>query len=150
MAILDKVVILFCRFFVKPSKKVFLFSSFYGASSDNPKYISNEVHKLDKTIRIYWLLKDVENNELPDYVRAVRINSIKGRVIEYRAGVIVDNNYGNRACVLFSDKKLKRLSFKMKMFFKNKPGQIVFTTWHGVPFKKIGADSEKQSGRVYS
>lgn len=144
MKYFDKLVVLFCRFFIKPNKNLFLFSSFYGAYSDNPKYISREIHKLDNSKKIYWLLNDVENTDLPGYIHAVKINSIRGRVLEYRAGVIVDNNYGNRACVLLSDKVLKRLVFKIRTFFKSKPGQIVFTTWHGVPFKKIGADSENR------
>lgn len=111
------------------------FSSFdFRSYNDNPRYISEALHRLRPETDIVWLFRDAaaaqEKFDLPPYVRA--LNSIDREGVEAQAcaRVTVDN---------FN-----------KRFYLNFPaeGQIYIQTWHGDrAFKKVGYDNPHQYTR---
>lgn len=125
-----------------PVKKgLWVFTSFNGHYSDNPKYISKKVHELDPSVRIVWLVKKQYMGELPSYVTAVDIDSSWAAIwYKARATVLVDNVYGGKEDVLTSGSGLSRLKFNIRSFLKTKRNQLLFTTWHGTPLKCMGRD----------
>ncbi len=113
-----------------------VFSSFDNLSyNDNPRYISEELHRLRPQTDIVWLFareKDVrEHYNIPDYVRILNSIDRKGVSAMARARVVVDN---------FN-----------KRFYLNFPApkQIYIQTWHGDrAFKKVGYDNVGQHIRM--
>ena len=117
-----------------------LFTSFGGHYSDNPKYISQAVHRLYPDKKIIWLVKPQYAADLPDYVTGVDIDSPEADHWRTTAGIVVDNVYGGREYYLTSDALPRRAQFRLEAFLKDKPAQKVFTTWHGTPLKRMGRD----------
>lgn len=111
---IDPNMVLFCAFEQKS----------YG---DNPRYISEALHRLRPQTDIVWMFDDIEAAKrkypVPDYVRCVATLSKEGYAATGRARVLVDN-YNKRAYI-----RLKT------------PDQVYIQTWHGDrAFKKVGYD----------
>ena len=110
-----------------------LFSSFHGQYNDNPKYISEEMHKRYPNIKQYWVFSNKSKmNDIPSYVHRLKYNTLQYCIIKNRCSLIVENGAGE---YLF-DNSSHFFTFKKKL--KNKK-QIDFSTWHGNPIKHIGA-----------
>lgn len=122
------------------------FQSFSGLYSDNPKYISEYLHKLNPNIKIYWSIDDRCQEMLPDYVHKVYPGSIKELFILNSCRVIVDNGAGIINAIV-----KKKYAYIYRLL-KNKK-QFNISTWHGTPTKKIGLDcidSEKEDYKFIS
>lgn len=106
-----------------------VFSSYnMRAYNDNPKYISEALHKMRPQTFIVWLFKDVEAAKakyaIPDYVRCVEWKTPMSNFFLGRARVIVDNwqkpdwlRLGREQVYLFSphhDRSLKSGGFLKK------------------------------------
>lgn len=128
-----------------------VFTSFGGHYSDNPKYISQKIHKLNPDKEIVWLVSDRYRDLLPPYVRTVDIDD-KAAVARYRgsARAIIDNVYGEKSSQLESSGGSAALKFRFSTFLRSKRGQTVFTTWHGTPLKRMGRDQVGSHVRDFS
>jgi len=85
-----------CYRFSKGKKNRWVFTSFNGHYSDNPKYISEKLHELDPSAEIIWLVEPKYTDLLPDYVKAVNIQSDEARSYVNTAEILVDNGYAQR------------------------------------------------------
>lgn len=116
----------------------FVFSSFDGHYSDSPKKISEVLHQRDSNVEQVWLINEKYSNNVPDYAKAIRINSFKALFYRGTAEVLIDNVYGNKGTVLAGDSKVRKTVFKLETFLRNKKKQKLYTTWHGTPLKRMG------------
>lgn len=100
-------------------KRVF-FSSFKGSAySDNPRYISEALHRLRPDLEIVWQLNRRVCGAAPDYVRVVPPHSLRALTELTTARCIVDN-------------------FNRPIHFLKFPDQLYVQTWHGDRgFKKM-------------
>ena len=99
--------------------------------SDNPRYISEALHRLRPQTDIVWLLRDIEAARakfgVPDYVRCVQFPSAEASAAAGRATVIVDNwrkhdylRFSPRQYYIFSphyDRGFKRAGLANPDFF---------------------------------
>lgn len=118
----------------------FVFTSFGGHYSDNTKAISEKLHEMDSSAEIVWLISENYKSDLPEYVRAVDINSFSIYWYRGSAAAQIDNVYGFRAFFLTNDSfssKLKSFVWRTLSYKKNQP---IYVTMHGTPLKKIGRD----------
>ena len=137
---LDQFVKLAKRRLSKTEKGLWVFTSFEGHYSDNPKYISQKLHEKAPDIKIVWLVKKHVLPSLPDYVKGVDIDSGEAEIYRGRAEVVIDNVYGGRSFQRMSNSlgaKFKGFVFKA---LTNKKSQHTYTTWHGTPLKRMGRD----------
>lgn len=126
--------------FTKTEKNLWVFTSFDGHYSDSPKRLSIRLHEMAPQIRIVWLVEQKYLSLLPKYVIGVEYKSRKARYYRSKASVVVDNVYGNRAYTLSDGTVKARIYMKVWHFLYNKKSQHVYTTWHGTPLKRMGAD----------
>ena len=108
-----------------------LFTSFEGQYNDNPKYISEELHKLDNNIKIIWATSWKGKDSVPEYVKSIPYCSFAFQVASVRSHVLVDNVIGYR----WRFAQVENCGIKKKLQFRN---QLNISTWHGTPIKKIG------------
>ena len=109
-------------------KNTICFYSFSGQYNDNPKYISEAVHKLDPTIRIIWGVSENSKSSFPEYVEQIPIYSIKWFLTIGCVAVIIDNY----CCC----------SRKIFAPIVRRKKQLYITTWHGTPLKHIALDDK--------
>ena len=103
-----------CIYKIAPIKRnKYVFTSFNGHYSDNPKYISMKLHEMDEKAEIVWLVTNNHRADLPEYVKAVDIESLKAYWHRGRAMTQVDNVYGFRANFKTSESKVG--AFKLKL-----------------------------------
>lgn len=115
-------------------KRTILFKSFGGQYGDNPKYISEELHRKDPDLNIVWGVSEKSNGrDFPDYVKKVKIKSITFNYYSSTAEVIVDNMSGIRGIRSHGYNKFYD-------YFLKRKNQLNISTWHGTPLKKIGCD----------
>lgn len=120
-----------CRFLPINKKKIVVASFLGNGYSDNPKYIIDELLKLNEKYKIIWLVKgDVEASSLPDKVVACKIFSCKSIYHLSTASVWIDN------------------ARKGRVFKKKK--QLYMQTWHGCGvIKKVEKDVEEHLTTQY-
>ena len=118
-----------------------VFQSFRGQYSDNPKYISEELHKRHPEIKIFWIIGEGEEKDFPDYVETVREGSAEHSKYIARAELSVDNYCGPRTNFLKENNLIKRLCFWL--LSRSRRGQLCLSTWHGTPLKHIALDEPK-------
>lgn len=120
------------------------FKSFYGLYNDNPKYISEELHKQHPDINIYWIIDSAKCNtqDIPNYVKIIPAHSIRKMIIQNICPVIVDNLAGWYSSVV------KKNEYSSMSKCKNSKVYNI-STWHGTPKKKIGVDAYKGDNLVY-
>ena len=119
--------VIFRIFWLFPLKKQVIFASFSGRRyGDNPKYISEELHRMHPEVRQIWVYRyRSQKAEYPDYLKLVRYNSLKMFFTYATSKVWVDS------CVL------------PLWLYKRKRGQFFLQTWHGgLGFKKIELNLE--------
>lgn len=122
---------------VHPNRAVF--TSLNGHYSDSPMYIAQAMHKLDSTKEIVWLVKRQYMDRVPKEYVCVDIDSSEAEKYRRTAAVLVDNVYGGRAYSV-RNTFVSRLKGKVFSFLYKKKDQKIYTTFHGMPFKKIGRD----------
>ena len=117
----------------KINKHVVVFYSFNGQYNDNPRFISESLHKYDKEIQIVWLLNKQSWDVAPSYVKKIKVGTIKSLFYSSIAAVFVDN---------YTGKHTFRFKKNVPAFFKllKRKKQLNISTWHGTPFKKIHND----------
>ena len=128
-----------CRF-SRVEKGLWVFSSFGGHYSDNPKYISQKLYELCPDTKIVWLVKKEYLSSLPEYVIGVDINSDEAVNYRAKAQIVVDNVYGERAFSRMSNSLGDRVKACAFRFLNGKKTQKTYTTWHGTPLKRMGRD----------
>lgn len=121
-------------------KKQWLFSSFSGAYSDNPKALSEVVHRMYPDIKIIWALRENELLSCPEYVKSVEIYSEEYYQYRNSSGVIIDNVWGDSIKRLYSNRHIYNLKSRISLFLIKRKNQKVYSLWHGTPLKKIDRD----------
>lgn len=109
-----------------------LFDNFGGKGyGDNPRYIAEELHCQDESIELVWFVDNCAHFEFPDYIKPIKIDSIKGLYMRATSKVWVDN--------------VRHLHP-----VKKKKNQIYIQTWHA-PFspKYLEGDAEERLGKKY-
>lgn len=129
------------KFFTKINDNYITFISFNGKFTDSPRALTEYIHKLDDKKEIIWLVNDVDNPEIPKYVNKIKYDSKLAWDYYCKSKIIIDNVYCLHEFYQKSNTILSKFKFKVGSFLKNKKGQYFYTTWHGTPIKKIGADS---------
>jgi len=99
--------------------------------NDNPRYISEALHRLRPETEIVWLFRDVPEARakyaIPDYVKCYNAIERDGVAQMACARVLVDN---------FNKRSYLKFRF---------PQQVYIQTWHGDrAFKKVGYDNPGQ------
>jgi CDP-glycerol glycerophosphotransferase len=100
-----------------------LFDSWRGKYADNPRAVSEELHRRDPSYRQIWVLEK-DDPLLPDYVETVDPCSWKHLAWLGRAQYVVANG-------------------GMPIYWRKKRGQFYLQTWHGSPLKKLAYDIEQ-------
>lgn len=112
------------------SNKVFVSSYFGRGYGDNPKYIIEELLRLDQSIHIVWLVKDIaEADGLPAAVKPVLRGSLSEAYHMATSKVWLDN------C--------------RRIFFRKRKKQFYIQTWHGFALKRIEADVQEHLDSSY-
>ncbi len=119
-------------------KNTVLFRSFFGQYNDNPKYISEELHRRFPNVKIIWAIQDGKEREFPPYVELVELGSEKYIQYTARAHAVVDNYSGCRSSILTEKSFLTRALVAFKSRKRKK--QLNISTWHGTPLKHIAMD----------
>lgn len=126
---------------IAPIKKQrYVFTSFNGHYSDNPKPISNKLHEMNKNAEIIWLVSPKYLKDVPSYAKAVDIDSLKAFWYRGTATAGIDNVYGFRASFIMSNSFLHKLKTKIFTFLSYKKHQPIYSTMHGTPLKRLGRD----------
>ena len=115
-------------------KNTVFFDSFWGQYNDNPKYISEELHRIDPSISIVWSVSLHGHDRPPEYAKQVITGSRDYYKYAYNSIVTVDNYTGLRTFGFVNACK------KLFSYLAKKRGQLSISTWHGTPLKKIGND----------
>ena len=103
-----------------------VFRSFGGQYSDNPKYISEELHKRHPEIEIVWIIGDGNEKDFPNYVKTVRLGSAEHSKYIARAELSVDNYCGPRTNFLKENNPIKRLVFwLLQGIFRERPRLLI-------------------------
>lgn len=133
---------------IDPSLIVFM--SFHGKYADSPKVLANKIHELDPNLQIVWLLSDPSKTTLPKDFKKAKLGTKEANDYYARAAAVVDNVYCNHEYYTNGDSLVSKLRFKIGSFLRYKKGQKYYTTWHGTPIKKIGADSVRNKSFNFS
>ena len=122
-------------------RNAFYFTSFKGQYSDSPRAISQLVHELIPSSKIFWEITTKCHETLPEYVTPVKPWTAKACYKRSRSGFVIDNylgwKYGHEG------NKIKRAIFQ----HMKKRGQINLSIWHGTPLKKISIDMPKSQDK---
>ena len=114
-------------------KNKIVITSYYGADyGDNGKYIVEELRRLGEDVDVVWQLKPnlMQNNHLPENVRAVGYRTRQSVYELQTAGVWIDN--------------------ARKTYGRKRKGQLYIQTWHGGPgVKRIEKDVADELGEKY-
>jgi CDP-glycerol glycerophosphotransferase len=103
--------------------KTVLFDSWRGRYADNPRAISEELHRRDPSFRHVWVLGG-EDPLVPDYVEPVVPCSWSHLAWLGRAQYLVSNG-------------------GMPIYWRKQRGQLYLQTWHGSPLKKLAFDIDR-------
>ena len=115
-----------------PIKRKVVFSNFIGKHyDDNPRYISEALHKVAPDIKIVWLKHKGFQFNVPDYVKVVEYPSFRMLFEMATSRVWVD-------------------SHTKAMYIMKRRGQYYLQTWHGgLGMKKIEGDAEDSVSYYY-
>lgn len=138
------------KFFTKINNNYITFISFNGKYADSPKALTKYIHDLDKSKMIIWLVNDINNNEIPDYVLKIKYGTKEAWDYYCKSKIIIDNVYCMHENYLGGNDLFHKLKYIIISFLKNKKGQLFYTTWHGTPLKKIGTDSLRSKSTDFS
>lgn len=122
------------------SKKTIFFMSFNDLYNDNPKYISEMLHIMDKNLRLVWVVDErTRIDEIPSYILQVKRFSVKHAFYKNRSKIIIDNFTG-----IYSGNTKMGVTLVNMM---KKKGQFNYSTWHGTPMKKIGKSNKLEENK---
>lgn len=124
------------------NKKRIVFTSFYGHYSDSPKYISEQIYSLNKNLELVWLVDEKYFSRVPDYCKKIKYGSWKAKFYYGTAHIIIDNTYCEKEIYLRNNTRKSRLKVKIYNYLNDKKKQKCYTTWHGMPVKKMGIDEK--------
>jgi CDP-glycerol glycerophosphotransferase len=108
-----------------------LFDSWRGEYSDNPRAISEELHRRRTGFKHVWVIDHARAGEVPDWVVPVTPGSVRHLNVLGRARYLVANG-------------------TVPGFHRKRRGTTFLQTWHGTPLKKIGFEmrwSRSRAGR---
>ena len=109
------------------------FRSFNGQYSDNPRAISEKLHEVAPNISQIWVLNDISEAHVPEYVNVVSAHSLKSLKAMAQSKLWVMNTCYS----------------KCKGFYKPRDTFYV-QTWHGDRgFKRIGYLAAEVMGKEY-
>ena len=98
---------------------------------DQCKYIVNELHRRNGKLKIYWILKDVVNTPLPDWITPISIGSYEYYEVMSRSRILVTNVDSPSSCI-----------YKRNF-------QYFIYTWHGIgPSKRLEWESPLHRKRI--
>ena len=136
--IVYNILYLFFRLLPLQRNTVFI-SSFTDLYNDNPRYISEELHRERPDLKQVWPFSNRTNREdVPSYVVSVEAKSIKELYYICTSKLLIDNYIGARF-------KLCRGKITDRIFFSQRKNQINISTWHGTPLKYVGKDVDGRS-----
>ena len=124
-------------------KNTVFFDSFLGQYSDNPKYVSEELHRIMPEAQIVWSVSDKSKETPPDYVHTVRYASKEYYKYALNSEAVVDNHMGIRTF------GFRNFNSQILKWLLKKPGQLAVATWHGTPLKKIGKDQLHRPAKTF-
>lgn len=119
-------------------KNTVLFRSFMGQYNDNPKYVSEELHRRCPDIKIVWTVGNGKRESFPDYAELVELESAEYIKYVSRAEAVVDNYSGCRSRFVRDNSIIKRVL--LSHICRRRNGQLNISTWHGTPLKHISLD----------
>jgi CDP-glycerol glycerophosphotransferase len=105
-----------------------LFDSWRGEYSDNPRAISEELHRRGSSLEHVWVLDPARSGEVPEWVVPVTPGSARHLSALGRARYIVAHR-------------------TVPGFHRKRRGTTFLQTWHGTPLKKIGFETRKSASR---
>jgi CDP-glycerol glycerophosphotransferase len=105
-----------------------LFDSWRGEFSDNPRAISEELHRRGAGLRHVWVLDPARAGEVPSWVEPVAPDSRAYLSMLGRARYLVANR-------------------TVPGFHRKRSGTTFLQTWHGTPLKKIGFETRRDDSR---
>jgi CDP-glycerol glycerophosphotransferase len=105
-----------------------LFDSWRGEFSDNPRAISEELHRRGAEVEHVWVLDPALAGEVPPWVTPVAPGSSSHLKILGRARYLVANH-------------------TVPGFHRKRRGTTFLQTWHGTPLKKIGFETNWDDSR---
>ena len=108
---------------------VVLFESWRGQFSDNPRAISEELHRREADLQHVWVIDPALGLELPDWVVPVAPESRRHLAMMGRARYLVANG-------------------TVLGFHRKRRGTTFVQTWHGTPLKKIGFHTRRSRSRT--
>ena len=108
---------------------VVLFDSWRGQYSDNPRAISEELHRRGEGLEHVWVLDPSLVSEVPEWVVPVAPGSAEHLAMMGRARHLVSNS-------------------TVLGFHHKRRGTKFMQTWHGTPLKKIGFDIKRVRSRA--
>jgi CDP-glycerol glycerophosphotransferase len=107
---------------------VALFESWRGQFSDNPRAISEELHRRGADLQHVWVIDPALATDLPDWVVPVAPESWEHLAMMGRARYLVANG-------------------TVLGFHRKRRGTTFLQTWHGTPLKKIGFHTRRSDSR---
>ena len=125
-----------------PTQEMVVFTSFNGLYNDNPRYISECLHRKSPKTRIYWVIGENTKESVPEYITMIKPSGLKYEILINTAKVVVDNFTGIRRL------EKNRPSQFGKVYTKSK-SRYNISTWHGTPLKKIGFDTPGVINKEY-
>jgi len=108
---------------------VVLFDSWRGQFSDNPRAISEELHRRGSGLRHVWVLDPALECDVPEWVTPVAPGSLAHLSMLGRARYLVANG-------------------TVPGFHHKRRGTTFLQTWHGTPLKRIGFETRWQPSRA--
>ena len=123
------------------SEKRIYVSSFFGKYCDSPKAIALSLAEANKNLQIVYQVNKNYDSFPKELVCSAK-GSIKDLYYRSTARIIIDNYYGGHEVFLRDNSDQSRSIFEKRRRNIGKRKQIVLSTWHGTPLKKMGIDSE--------
>jgi len=116
----------FFRIFPVQKSKIFIQNFFGNGYSDSPRYICEEIIKMNAKYKIYWAIRPELLNDFPDNipVKTVRYESIKSIFHEATSKIWID-------------------TCRKNTYVRKRKSQYYIHLWHGIPLKRIEKDVEQ-------
>lgn len=138
-SISDIVVSLWARFLPVDKKCVYVFNILDGFN-DSVKYIVREFHERHPDYKIVWdCSQSMKMTDVPSYITQVKRGSTEASYYKTRAKLCLDSYIGIHTWMYDKKNVSKRLFSEFKLRLIKNSNQIHISTFHGVPYKYIGA-----------
>ena len=133
---------IYWKFFEKPMAALFyylpikknriIFDNFGGKGfGGNPKFVAEALHEKKQNLEMIWLVENHQDFTLPQYIKPIKIDSLKALYMRATSSVWIDN-------------------IRHRHPVKKKKNQIYLQTWHGtMSAKKVEKDAENLLDKTY-